>query len=421
MRGKRGPVPGVACDIGTTTIACSLWDLSCGRCLSRVMERNPQRAWGGDIITRIARVAAKPTEGELLRQALLDGIGRCLDRLSRSADVRVESIQEVVLAGNSCMHHFFFGLDPTCLGRDPFEPSSLEGVIVSGDFSGLGVALGARVRFLPLIGGLVGADMTALLLVLSVLPKDRLRLVLDLGTNGETALIGEGRVSVCSAAAGPAFEGGGIEMGMAAAPGAICSVSLDGGDLMIRTVDDIPPVGVCGSGLLDAVAALRSASAVDVSGRIVSPDQVRLPKVAARIRCDGPERRVMISEGEEVWLSQKDIRAFQLAKGAIRASADTLLDAFGKSWEDIGEIIFSGSFGDSVNPGSAVITGLLPHEVEHLVISIGNGSLKGAEEVLLKGDSAWFRSLEIAREAKHLALEKTPGFRERFLEAMSIG
>lgn len=421
MSGKRGPVPGAACDIGTTTISCSLWDLSCGRFLSRVMERNPQRAWGGDIITRIARVAAKSTEGESLRQALLDGIGRCLDRLSRSADVRVENIREVVLAGNSCMHHFFFGLDPACLGRDPFEPSSLDGVVISGDFSGLGVAPGARVRFLPLIGGLVGADMTALLLALPELPKDRLRLVLDLGTNGETALMEDDRVSVCSAAAGPAFEGGGIEKGMSAAPGAICSVNLDGGDILIRTVDNIPPVGVCGSGLLDAVAVLRSAGAVDASGRIESPDRVRFPGVAARIRGDGPERRVMISEGEEVWLSQRDIRAFQLAKGAIRASADTLLDASGRNWGDLGEIIFSGSFGDSVNPGSAVITGLLPPGMEHLVMSIGNGSLKGTEEVLLKGDPAWSRSLEIAREAKHLALEKTPGFRKRFLEAMSIG
>lgn len=421
MRGKPGIMPGVACDIGTTTISCSLWDLSCGRCLSRVMERNPQRAWGGDIITRIARVAAKPAEGDLLRQALLDGIGRCLDRLSRSAEIRLEGIREVVLAGNSCMHHFFFGLDPACLGRDPFEPSSLEGVVISGDFSGLDVAPGARVRFLPLIGGLVGADMTALLLAIPALPKDSLRLVLDLGTNGETALIEEGRLLVCSAAAGPAFEGGGIEKGMAAAPGAVCSVSLDGGDLLIRTVDGIPPVGVCGSGLLDAVAALRSAGAVDASGRIASPDRVRLQGVAARIRSDGQERRVMISRGEEVWLSQKDIRAFQLAKGAIRASADTLLDASGRSWEDVGEIIFSGSFGDSVNPGSAVITGLLPRKVEPLVMSIGNGSLKGAEEVLLKGDPAWLRSMEIARGAKHLALEKTPGFRKRFLEAMSIG
>lgn len=419
---ERPPLLGAVCDIGTTTLVCYLLDLETGEQLGAVSGRNPQAPFGGDVISRITHAVEDEKAFLDMVSAVREGVSQLLCQLAQEGGVSLEDCEEVLLVGNTCMHHLFMGIRPITLGRLPFSPIERTTPPERAEDLGLPVSPSARVRFLPLIGGFVGADTVGVLAAVAALP-DKPRIVLDLGTNGEIALVRGDRILACSTAAGPAFEGGNIAQGMVACPGAINAVDWEEDDLQPQVIGDIPPQGICGSGLIDAVALLLDQGVIAPTGRIQPPEKVGNPNLARRIRGDRRSRSIVLweEEGGEVCLSQKDIRELQLAKGAMAAAMDILLEMEGLSWEDVEECVLAGAFGNYVRPISAMKIGLIPPSMDGKVLPIGNGAGEGAKRVLLGGRDAWERVCSLVNRTEHVFLEKHPAFQELYVEAMSLG
>ncbi len=419
---RRPPLLGAVCDIGTTTLVCYLLDLDTGEQLGAVSGRNPQAPYGGDVISRITHAIEDRAAFSDMVRAVREGVSRLLERLARESGVSLQDCEEVLLVGNTCMHHLFLGIRPITLGRLPFAPVERLAPPERAEDLDLPVAPGARVRFLPLVGGFVGADTVGVLHAVAALPN-KIRMVLDLGTNGEIALIHDGRVLACSTAAGPAFEGGNISQGMVACPGAVNAVDWQDDDLKVQVIGDVSAQGLCGSGLIDAVALLLEHGAILPTGRIQSPEKVKNPNLAARIRGDRRSRSIVIHEGEEgeVSITQKDIRELQLAKGAMEAAMGILLERENLAWGDVDECILAGAFGNYVRPASAMKIGLIPQMMEGRILPIGNGAGEGAKRALLGGLEAWKDVASLVERTEHVFLEKHPAFQELYVEAMSLG
>lgn len=422
-KGKgRPPLLGAVCDIGTTTLVCYLLDLDTGEQLGAISGRNPQAPFGGDVISRITHALQDDGAFKDMVSSVRKGVSGLLRLLAEESGVSLMDCEEVFLVGNTCMHHLFTGIRPITLGRLPFSPVERFTPPVRAEDMGLPVSPSARVRFLPLIGGFVGADTVGVLHAVAALPE-KIRIVLDLGTNGEIALVHGARILACSTAAGPAFEGGNIGQGMVACPGAINSVDWVDDDLRAEVIGDVSAQGICGSGLIDAVAILLEEGVILPSGRIQPPEKVANPNLASRIRGDRRSRFIVIREGEDgdVSLSQKDIRELQLAKGAMEAAMSILLEMEGLSWEDVDECVLAGAFGSYVRPASAMRIGLIPSAMAGKVLPIGNGAGEGAKRVLLGGREAWQQVCSLADRAEHVFLEKHPAFQELYVESMSLG
>jgi uncharacterized 2Fe-2S/4Fe-4S cluster protein (DUF4445 family) len=255
-----------------------------------------------------------------------------------------------------------------------------------------------------------------------MMEREHPALAIDIGTNGEVALWSGERLLVASCAAGPAFEGAQIERGMRAAPGAIEHVRVDGGDLRIQTIGGQPPVGICGSGLFDAMAAALELQLVESSGRFRDgdlPDSVP-EAVRARVVGEGNERRLLLGppdDAEGVYLSQRDVRQIQLAKGAVRAAVDLLLDFAGLTPEDLGEVLLAGAFGNYVDPASALRMGMLPPVPLERIVGVGNAAGAGALLALLSLEERQ-RAIDIAASAEHIELSRRPEFQIAFMDAM---
>lgn len=419
---SRPPLLGAVCDIGTTTLVCYLLDLDTGEQLGAVSGRNPQAPFGGDVISRITHALEDQAAFGDMVSAVRQGLSGLLERLAVESGVSLENCEEVLLVGNTCMHHLFMGIRPITLGRLPFSPVERTSLPERAEDMGLPVSPSARVRFLPLIGGFVGADTVGVLQAVASLPE-KTRMVLDLGTNGEIALIRGQRILACSTAAGPAFEGGNIAQGMVACPGAVNSVDWVDGDLRPQVIGDMRAQGICGSGLIDAVAILLEQGVILPTGRIQAPEKIDNPNLAARVRGDRRSRSVVIADGDDghVSISQKDIRELQLAKGAMEAAMSILLEQEGLTWADVEECVLAGAFGSYVRPASAMKIGLIPLSMEGRVLPIGNGAGEGAKRVLLGGREAWKAVAGLAERTEHVFLEKHPSFQELYVEAMSLG
>jgi uncharacterized 2Fe-2S/4Fe-4S cluster protein (DUF4445 family) len=293
------------------------------------------------------------------------------------------------------MHHLFCGIDCTPLSRYPFEP--VRDGLVSFRAGDLGWEAGGRIRFLPCLGGFVGSDILAGVLAVNLHRSDTPLCLIDLGTNGEIVIGSRDGLLCCSTAAGPAFEGARISMGMRAATGAIAEVDLEGGELICTTLGDVRPRGICGSGLVDAAAALLDSGRLNPSGRF-----------AAR------EQSIMIAD--PVALTQTDIRELQLAKGAIAAGIRILLKISGLAPEDIARVYLAGAFGNYVNTASARRIGLVSFPPEKIVPS-GNTALRGAKRALFDEPSAYDA---LAGEVRHIALDRDPDFQDIYVDEMGF-
>ncbi len=417
---KESSVYGVACDIGTTTIACYLLDLATGDELGVSSGMNPQASFGSDVISRISRATDDPKALEAMTTAVRLRVSALIEEAARSAGIPPENIYDLLLVGNSCMHHLFFGLRPIYLSRKPFIPAVRDSKAHRARDLCIPVAPDARVRFLPLIASFVGSDMLALLYLIESSFDRKRRLVMDLGTNGEIGLVYDGKIFVTSTAAGPAFEGGRISCGMRATDGAIWGARFAGGDIEIDVMGGSIPKGLCGSGLLDVVAALLRAGAIDGTGRILPRESVPYRAIASRIEGDGRERRVFLASGEEkrLCLTQNDVRELQLAKAAIRAASEILLERAGLKWQDVEECLLSGAFGSFLSPQSATAVGMMPTELEERTIPIGNGAGEGCKRILLGGKKAWDAVCRLRERIKHIPLEGYPEFEKRFFQYM---
>ena len=407
---------GVAVDIGTTTLVASLLDLGTGARVGSVAALNPQVAHAQDVLSRV-QIASQADGLALLHDELMAEIDRMIGLLAAEARVPRRRIYEVVVAGNTCMMHLAANVSPEPLGRFPYTPALAGDELRAAGSLGLRVAACAEVYFPPLISGFVGADITAGVLSTDLPNTGGVTLFVDIGTNGEMVLARDGRLQATSTAAGPAFEGMNIACGMRAARGAVERVALDGDDIRLATIDDADAVGICGSGLIEALAAMVVAGVIESSGRFTRKVTQLSPALRARFRQrDG---KTVFHLAGDVYLSQGDIRQVQLAKAAVRAGIDTMLARNGLAPAELDRALVAGSFGYHLTTRSLIDIGLFPPELEGKVTFVGNTARTGAESLLVNADARG-ALLAVTRAVESAELATDPEFTKVFVAAMAF-
>ena len=412
---------GASIDLGTTTIAGTLYHLDTGRLVARTGRLNPQTVHGADVVSRILYASLKSSNLEEIRQMVVDCINDILSELCKLAGIGQEAILHVTLAGNTTMEHLFLGIPTDGLPVTPYVPVFKDGLLIPAADAGLKAHPCARIYVFPAIGGFVGGDTVADLLVAGLEAADKPSLMIDVGTNGEIVLGDRGRLMATSAAAGPAFEGRNIQYGMRAERGAIDRVVIEKG-LTIHTIGEAPAAGICGSGLISAISALFKAGMIDGSGRFIT-DSVE--EMAGRFsRTEDGFQFMLVGKNEgasrDIYIHQNDIRQFQLAKGAIAAATLILMKEFGIAAEQLDKIYIAGAFGNFIAPADAIRVGLVPVNEEKRIKFIGNAALAGAGEVLLRADMRR-RAETLARRVEFLELAGRPDFQDAFARAMLFG
>jgi len=405
---------GFSVDIGTTTVAAFLYDLETGELLRSAGERNAQRAFGADVISRITAC----TNGKLpaLRDAIRAEITALGIRLAAEAGKRASDIEKISIAGNTVMQHLFADLNPEAIGVAPFTPESLFDDTRNAKDILPGLGADCEVYLCPCVSGYVGGDITAGLMATDGDFCTGLRLYIDIGTNGEMGLGNREGFVTCATAAGPAFEGAEISCGMGGLPGAIDRVWVEDGDLKVHVIGGGKAVGICGSGLVDAVAALLSLGILQESGRMSDADE--LPgNLSGRI-FKGPDGHNACMLRDEVYISAQDLREIQLAKAAIRAGAETLLKLAGKKASDITELVIAGGFGSFLKKDSALSIGLLPEVAPEKISHAGNAAGAGASLCLT--DAGLRRIRELNKKCSYLELSGSPDFMEYYVDYMAF-
>lgn len=391
----------LAFDIGTTTVAGYLLD-GTGAELASESRLNPQTAWGADVISRIQYAVSDEEQQQTvaIRQAMEDMIRS----LCGSVGVDPSAVSRISVAGNPAMQQLFLGIRPDNLVHIPFAPVLTEGKLVSA-VPYLPCLVNAELIIVPDISGYVGADTVACVLAAKLDEEEELTLLVDIGTNGELVLGNREGLLACSTAAGPALEGANIRFGMRAAQGAIDHVWTENGELHCSVIGGGDAVGICGSGLIDAVAAALELGLINHRGRIQCPEER-----------DGERFIPLIGE---VYLTQNDIREVQMAKGAIAAGIELMADQLGVAAEEIQRVYLAGAFGTFLRPASACAIGLLPPELLEKIVAIGNAAGSGAR--LLACDSRELDHAErICRDTGFLELASLEDFMYCYAEHMRL-
>jgi uncharacterized 2Fe-2S/4Fe-4S cluster protein (DUF4445 family) len=417
LRPSGRPLLGLAVDMGTTKVAGYLVDLTTGRTLASRGMMNPQIAYGEDLVTRLARVLESPGEAHTLQELALQALnGVARDLLSEVAG-REDDIVDAVVVGNTAIHHLLLRLPVAQLALAPYVPAVSAALDVRARDIGWKLAPGAYVHILPNIAGYVGADHVAMILATGLPATERTVLALDIGTNTEICLAHRGRLQSVSCASGPAFEGAHIEHGMRAARGAIERLYLGDTGPEYQTVEGAPAVGVCGSGIVDALAALYGAGVVDRRGRMLEHEGVRGQGAAREFVIVSEERR----EGKPaITITQRDVRELQLAKGAIRTGIEALLEANGLSEKDIDEVIIAGAFGSYIDVSSAITIGMLPELPLTRFRQVGNAAGVGARLCLISAEQRRLAA-ETASRVEYLELAGLPDFATLFANSTYLG
>lgn len=377
---------GAAVDIGTTTLALKLYDLPSGRLLGEAAMLNPQTSVAADVMGRIS--AAMAGQLEKMQQQIVDAIGTLLKEACSKSGQSEDAVDKLVLTGNTTMLYLLTGRDPECLSHAPFRADTL--------FGNWDTILGKDTYLPACMNAFVGADITCAVLASGMTVSSDTSLLCDIGTNGEIALWKDGKLFVTSTAAGPAFEGAGISCGCGSITGAIDKVWVEDGAVRAHTIGEAPAVGICGSGLIDAIAAFLSIEEIDETGATES---------------DGLPLR------DGVVLEPRDVRSVQLAKAAIAAGIQTLMESAGTTCDDISALYIAGGFGSHLDVSSAAAIGLIPGELASKVKVIGNASLSGSVRLLLNRESL-SQAEEIAKKSSHVNLGGNPRFNENYMEQM---
>lgn len=453
-----------ACDIGTTTVACHLLSLKTGRALVTTAYPNIQRSYGADVISRIE--AAKSDKLEEMRAAIMGQIqqmiNECLSRCGRENG----RIRKLVIAGNTVMCHLFTGISPESIGRAPFMPQEYFGRNYKG--GELGFANVDDIYIMPAVSGYVGGDITSDMLYIDMykntaciqntgvsksdttgqdiltaneLQQNRLEhdkqdtgklvqrekemLILDIGTNGEMVLGKSNDYTCCATAAGPAFEGAEIELGMSAVSGAISRVWIENDQIQVEVIgadrekgQTATAKGICGSGLIDALYVFLSLGLIDETGRIKTHRQV--PYKYHRYLGDDEEENDCIFLTDDVYITQDDIRKLQLAKGAVAAGIAVLMQARGLKCDDIGQVFIAGGFGSVLDKHSAAGIGMIPAELVDRTVAIGNAAAGGAMIAAIN-PNAEKRLDEIAKSMKYIELSSDKNFSDEYIRQMNLG
>jgi uncharacterized 2Fe-2S/4Fe-4S cluster protein (DUF4445 family) len=418
---------GLAIDVGTTSVVTTLMELESGEQLAAVSSLNPQAVFGGDLMSRIAFAQFDPGNLRKLQTRIIGLLNQHIGQICRDSGVLAKWIYKVVIVGNTCMHHLLLGIDPSYVGLAPYAPVMRHPLTVPARDLFLKLPAEARVCFLPLVAGFVGADAVAVALATRIDESPLLRIAVDIGTNGEVLLGSRERLWACSAPAGPALEGAQIRHGMRAAVGAIDRVQVERDDLRLHTIGDGPAQGLCGSGLVDAIAALLDLGVLDWTGLIDVEGRERLPSpVRTRVEIRGEERVVVLARpGEhgaerEIVLTQDDVRQVQLCKGAIASGVAMLRHVAGVGPEGVEELMLAGGFGNYLSARSALRIGLIPPDLPEAKIRyVGNAAALGAQLALVS-EAERARAEVIAARIEHVSLAAHPDFETIFVDCMNF-
>jgi uncharacterized 2Fe-2S/4Fe-4S cluster protein (DUF4445 family) len=417
---------GIAIDVGTTSVVSTLLELRSGEQLATVASLNPQAVFGGDLMSRIAFAQFNPANLRRLQTRIVGLLNQHVEQLCRESGVLAKWIYKIVVVGNTCMHHMLLGVDPSHVGLAPYAPVMRHGLTLAARELHLRVHPEARVCLLPIVAGFVGADAVAVALATRIHDTPEMRVAVDIGTNGEVLLGSRDRLWACSAPAGPALEGAQIRHGMRGAAGAIDRLWLEGGDMRFSTIGGAAPQGICGSGIIDAVAALLDAGVIDWTGLIDVDGHDRLPApMRDRVGRRGEERVVtLVRAGDngaahEIVLTQDDVRQVQLCKGAIASGVAMLQRVAGVPDEAVSELMLAGGFGNYVSIRSAKRLGLIPDLPDGRIRYVGNAAALGAQLALLS-ESERERAEAIARRIEHVSLAAHPDFEDVFVSAMNF-
>ncbi|MFB3853082.1 MAG: ASKHA domain-containing protein [Vicinamibacterales bacterium] len=412
-------IAGLAVDIGTTKLAVYLVDLHTGSTLAVAGRMNPQASFGEDVVSRIAWVGDSTERIGRMQALVVGALSGMVDECCAASGVPRNAIVEAVAVGNTAMHHFLAGLPVSSLGEAPYVPvvSGATDTLCSG--IGLDLAPGARLHLPPNVAGYVGSDHVAMLLATGVAESERTALAIDIGTNTEMTLVREGRLLTCSCASGPAFEGAHVSHGMRAAAGAVERVTVVDGQLRVHTIGGCPPAGICGSGILDVVAVMRKLGVLDKHGALLSAPHPMVDRSDPR----SPEFIVVAAgetaTGRAVTVNRRDVNEIQVAKAAIRAGIEVLLEESGSTESSVERVVIAGAFGTYVNLSSAKAVGLLPDFGNASVEQVGNAAGAGAREILM---SAGRRqgAIRLAERIDYIELTSHQAFSDKFARAVLL-
>jgi len=411
---------GLAIDLGTTTVAVSLLDLSNGHRIARNGSYNRQAAYGDDVISRVIHASEKSGGLDKLRQAALSTINDIIETLLAAEEVKPKEIVAASIAGNTIMTHLLLGVNPKYIRLQPYIPAAAEWPPMTASEVGLAINPLAPVYVFPAVASYVGGDIIAGTLFTQIARKEKLNLFIDIGTNGEMVLGNNDWLISCACSAGPAFEGSGITHGMRAMAGAIEAVNIDPQtyEVDLEVIGGRSPAGICGSGLIDCLAKLHRAGIIDRSGSFLKTDTPRL-----RLTDEGHEFVLSWATennlGRDIVITDADIKNLIRSKGAVFAGIQTLLKTVSLELEAVDRIIIAGGFGNYLNIANAVEIGLLPDLPPERYVYAGNTSLKGAELVLLSRP-AWQQALELVHKMTYLELSVGSLFMEEFVAALFL-
>ncbi|MDR3088763.1 MAG: ASKHA domain-containing protein [Desulfobulbaceae bacterium] len=420
--GEKEKIYGAAIDIGTTTLAGFLGDLTAGEIVAQAAAANSQVRFGDDVISRVSHCMMEDDGLERLNRAIIGDVNQLLERMRAKAGVDKGDVLDMTVVFNTVMHHIFLGIRPDWLGRAPFTAAVRGPLNIKARDVGLALATGAYLHCLPIEAGFVGADNVAVLLTQrAAIDDEQTTLVIDIGTNGEINLIGNGRVLAASCATGPAFEGAQIKHGMRAAPGAIEHLTIDPEQFAVTLAtigreNGVKARGICGSGIIDAVAELRKVGLLLADGRFNK--EIDCPRL--RLDEKGKYEFVLVwatesATGHDIALTQKDIRAIQLAKAALYAGARLLLRRMKR--ETIDRVILAGAFGSYIRVESALAIGLFPDCPVEQVEVVGNAAGVGARIALFDVDMRR-EAARLAAMAEFVETATDPDFQNAFASAM---
>lgn len=398
-----------AFDVGTTSVVGYLLDGRTGRQLAVDSRLNPQTQFGADVVARGSYAAEHGIDA--LRDTIRSALEEMLGNLAAAAGITRGDIRRVSVVGNTCMHHLFLGYSPAPLMVAPYMPKHRAAEIRPAASLGLTIAPDGELWMLPCIAGFVGADTVGCLLAADWSHREPLTLMIDIGTNGEMVLGSRHRAIACSTAAGPAFEGAKIHCGMRGADGAIDHVFQRDGVVSYSVVGGGSAKGICGSGLLDAVAVLLELGVVDETGRMAAEGRPQLRPF---------ENQPAWFFSEDVFLTQADIREVQLAKGAIAAGIRLLCSHLGVALTDIEEVLIAGAFGNYMSPDSACAIGLLPPELRSRIHMVGNAAGEGAKLAVLH-PAQYELASALSNSVEFLELANDPNFQDIFIDQLSFG
>ncbi|MFB6183406.1 MAG: ASKHA domain-containing protein [Haloarculaceae archaeon] len=421
---------GLAIDIGTTTVAVYLLDLNTGEVEAVSSQLNPQSRYGGDIMTRVRYTRRNEGGRQEMQDAIVDGINECIEEVTREADVENDQIYESVFVGNTAMHHLFLGYEPSYVAGSPYVAANHAPQVVKAREIGIDINDSGYLYWLPISGGWVGPDKVSVLLVSGHYKEDEMTVCIDIGTNGEISVGNKDKMWTTSAPAGPALEGAEITHGVRAQAGSIESVKIDP-DTFEPTLgiidDDTPtargeatkPNGICGSGVIDALAQMFVVGLVDQRGQfreeVYGHDRIRKNE-------DDEVEYVLVWDEEsaidgDIVVTQNDIREIQMAKAAIQAGALVLMDEL--DVDTVDRVVLAGGFGNYIDPESAITVGLYPDVEMDKVESLGNAAGIGAQLALLN-KGAREETMNIIEEVEYFEIAGTDVFRDNFMQAMYL-